>query len=339
MARDCIKDHEAQDHTPLQLAVIRSWSTRYRILVGDDDQNLYEWSGAIPQAFFEPPLPAGQEQVLEQSYRVPKAVHRVATEWVKGINHRREKAYLPRDHEGSVTYSALTLMDIDAGHLPDDLLNDPDKTYMFLTSCGYMLDPIVAGLKSRGISFHNPYRRTNPRWNPLASVMPRLDAYMKPGMWSGIALHSWASQLRTKGVFRTSRKEALVRWSGEEDDIDLDDLKSTFVPSIYDRIMRRDISIFGMRRVGATGSWEYALRIYQGSEAERQSRVIVGTIHSVKGGEADVVYLFPDLSRAGFLDWQNYMTTDRVRRLYYVGMTRAREDLVLCSASGLSIGW
>jgi len=25
----------------------------------------------------------------------------------------------------------------------------------------------------------------------------------------------------------------------------------------------------------------------------------VGTIHSVKGGQADVVYLFPDLSRAG----------------------------------------
>ena len=28
-------------------------------------------------------------------------------------------------------------------------------------------------------------------------------------------------------------------------------------------------------------------------------KVIVGTIHSVKGGEADVVYLFPDLSAAG----------------------------------------
>lgn len=330
---------EAQDHTPLQLAVIRSWSTRYRILVGDDDQNLYEWSGAVPQAFFTPELPEEQEEVLSQSYRVPRAVHSVATKWAEGIRNRRHKDYLPRDHEGSVKYSRMTLMDIDAGQLPGSLLSDPDKTYMFLTSCGYMLDPIVAELRQRGIPFHNPYRRSNARWNPLASVMPRLDAFMQSGLWSGVALHSWASQLRTKGVFQTSRKEALERWFGEEDEIDLDDLKSTFVPSVYDRIMRRDISIFGLRRVGATGSWEYALRVYQRPEADREPKVIVGTIHSVKGGEADMVYLFPDLSRAGFLDWQSYSNADRVRRLYYVGMTRAKEDLVLCSASGLSVGW
>lgn len=28
-------------------------------------------------------------------------------------------------------------------------------------------------------------------------------------------------------------------------------------------------------------------------------KVVVGTIHSVKGGQADVVYLFPDISQAG----------------------------------------
>ena len=33
--------------------------------------------------------------------------------------------------------------------------------------------------------------------------------------------------------------------------------------------------------------------------AGQAPQVVVGTIHSVKGGEADVVYLFPDLSRSG----------------------------------------
>jgi superfamily I DNA/RNA helicase len=60
-------------------------------------------------------------------------------------------------------------------------------------------------------------------------------------------------------------------------------------------------------------------------------RVVVGTIHSVKGGEADVVYLFPDLSRAGDAQYQRMgPPRDSVVRLFYVGMTRARHTLYIC---------
>src|SRR5579884_2853318 len=59
-------------------------------------------------------------------------------------------------------------------------------------------------------------------------------------------------------------------------------------------------------------------------------QVIVGTIHSVKGGEADVVILFPDLSQAGDADYQRYgPPRDAVIRMFYVGMTRAREALYI----------
>jgi superfamily I DNA/RNA helicase len=60
-------------------------------------------------------------------------------------------------------------------------------------------------------------------------------------------------------------------------------------------------------------------------------QVVVGTIHSVKGGEADVVYLFPDLSKAGSAEYQRFgPPRDAVIRLFYVGMTRARETLYVC---------
>jgi len=59
-------------------------------------------------------------------------------------------------------------------------------------------------------------------------------------------------------------------------------------------------------------------------------QVIVGTIHSVKGGEADVVILFPDLSQAGDAAYQRYgPPRDAVIRTFYVGMTRAREALYM----------
>jgi hypothetical protein len=60
--------------------------------------------------------------------------------------------------------------------------------------------------------------------------------------------------------------------------------------------------------------------------------VVVGTIHSVKGAQADVVYLLPDLSKAGDAQYHRLgPEIDAVLHVFYVGMTRARETLYICS--------
>ena len=64
-------------------------------------------------------------------------------------------------------------------------------------------------------------------------------------------------------------------------------------------------------------------------------RTFVGTVHSVKGAEADVVYLFPDISRAGMVEWQGSAEQKAsVYRLFYLAMTRAKDTLVLAEPSG-----
>jgi superfamily I DNA/RNA helicase len=69
---------------------------------------------------------------------------------------------------------------------------------------------------------------------------------------------------------------------------------------------------------------QVARRIPNLSEARRKA-IWIGTIHSVKGGEADVVYLAP-----GFTSRAWHMTPpDDLHRLIYVGVTRAREELVI----------
>jgi len=68
---------------------------------------------------------------------------------------------------------------------------------------------------------------------------------------------------------------------------------------------------------------------------QRAPQVVVGTIHSVKGGQADVVYLFPDLSKAADAQYRKWgPPRDSVIRTFYVGATRAREILYICSAEG-----
>ena len=45
-----------------------------------------------------------------------------------------------------------------------------------------------------------------------------------------------------------------------------------------------------------------------------------------------MVYLFPDLSRPGNQEWHgNSRQQAGIRRIFYVGMTRARESLILCN--------
>jgi superfamily I DNA/RNA helicase len=67
--------------------------------------------------------------------------------------------------------------------------------------------------------------------------------------------------------------------------------------------------------------------------------VTVGTIHSVEGGEADVVFLFPDLSPAGDAAYQRSgPQRHSVIRLFYVGMTRALHTLYICRrASSMAV--
>lgn len=67
--------------------------------------------------------------------------------------------------------------------------------------------------------------------------------------------------------------------------------------------------------------------------------ITVGTIHSVKGGEADVVYMWPDLSQAGAEEYHS-AARDNVLRTFYVGITRARHACYLCApSSGRAVEW
>jgi superfamily I DNA/RNA helicase len=326
---------EAQDHTPLQLAVVRAWDTRYRYLIGDDDQNIYEWSGAVPKAFLSPDLPAEDELVLAQSYRVPRAVHSVAMRWVRGIRYRKQKEYMPRDHEGEAVTSDYSLADAHMGQLPEGA-EASHKTTMVLASCAYMLNDVIQTLKQYGIPFHNPYRRSDARWNPLGRPIATMRALTVGDRdWTSAEAMQWASVLSDKRAFRRGGKTEFVRKCRERADKSFDaGLLRLMTDGAADMARAQDYQLFDQYRMtGATGDWQYALRVARNFGADVSPWVIVGTIHSVKGGEADDVVLFPDLSPAGYSEYMSSENRDRILRLFYVGMTRARDRLVMCERS------
>ncbi len=349
---------EVQDFTRLELSLVRHWGERMDrlILAGDDDQCVYSFKGATPDAFLDPPVADRDKYVLNQSFRVPAAVHRVAEAWITRLSRREPKVYLPRDDEGRVRLGRHRWSDPEQLVREIGALSDSGKTVMVLATCAYMLDPIKHAMKAAGLPFHNPYRRVRSDWNPLmpsrgTASAERLLSYLilderafgeDSREWTGADVKRWSAALKTapftKGVrsFVDGLPEGTLSYGTivELFGGDTEDLARATVP---------EIEWYASHLLaGSKPGMEFPLNVVRrrGPRALVEApRVCLGTIHSVKGGQADVVYLFPDLSARGYQEWAGRAEQrDNVIRQMYVGMTRAKEELVLCAqASHLAV--
>jgi superfamily I DNA/RNA helicase len=348
---------EAQDLNPMQLKLIRRWgdSAEYSICAVDDDQSIYGFTGVSPDAILDPDIPEDHKIILRQSHRVPRAVHRLANQLIHTVTRRQEKIYLPRPEDGAVERLTTGAYKSPEYFILSSALKhlEQGKTIMFLASCSYMLEPIVAVLRKNAIPFHNPYRRASGYWNPLqlgkrSSVRRILSLLVghpdhgedhRPWTCGDVAL--WADLLPTNSILREHAKEVLQ--SSEPKQIfPIERLVEVFEPAPLRSFLAayecssRALLEWWRARVAADAHQ----RIHYAAEiAARQGphtlvkvpQVVVGTIHSVKGGQADVVYLFPDLSQAGDANYQRLgPSRDSVIRVFYVGITRARETLYIC---------
>lgn len=337
---------ECQDMSALEWRLVRSWARamEFVVCVGDDDQTIYEWRGASVAAFLNPPLPDEQVRVLSQSYRVPRAVHRLATQWIGCVAGRQPKLCRPRvDEAGEVVEGAVRRVGERMAE-PEGVVElaaryaEAGRTVAILASCSYLLAPVVGELRRQGVPFHNPWRRSRGDWNPLTpgrgtSTADRLLAWLAPSRradgsaWTLEELRAWSELVASGGMLRRGAKTEM----GRADALTYSDLVRWVAPETLAAGAAGDLDYL-IRHVTSAKlkAAEFPARIVarRGIEAlDAKPRVIVSTIHAAKGGEADVVLLCPDLSRAGLEEWVDGGAA--VRRLFYVAATRAREELVI----------
>lgn len=349
---------EAQDLNPMQLRLVRRWGddTQYFIIAADDDQTIYSWCGATPDAVLDPPIPEDHKITLKQSYRVPRKVHEVGNRLIHQVSRRQEKVYEPRDEDGLVVSISQGRYKSPEYWILKTVMQHLERgeKIMMLASCSYMLNPVVAVLRNWGIPFHNPYRKSNGFWNPLRlgrngssakRILSLLVAHPDWGddsrSWTYRDLKSWATWLRSTGILRPEAG-TLIEQLIDSALVTPEQLPKLFEAGPLESLLTtfqgdyRQLLDWWRRRLAAPFRprvkfpMEVALR--GGPKALNESpKVIVGTIHSVKGGEADVVFLFPDVSPAASAAYQRYgPQRDAVIRLFYVGVTRARKTVYIC---------
>ena len=330
---------EVQDFTPLELELVRWWSSMmdYVVLAGDDDQCIYAFKGATPDAFLNPPTDAEHKRILGKSYRIPAAVHRLSQAWIVKVAQREPKEFTPRDLEGAVLRRDELTYRYGSEAVVRELAQHEDV--MVIASCSYQIAPIVSELRKQGVPFHNPYRRRRGDWNPLrgggrgTGTNERIMSLLRPE-WTYGDLAKWMPMVRKTGTQRAGRWDAIIEEQPAGQVASKAFLWQVFEDGVVDAIRTAPLPWLREHALAAKAkAIDFPLRVAQryGTDALiAKPRIVVGTIHSVKGAEADTVYLFPDLSPQGAAE---HATSDSVRRMMYVGMTRARQTLVLCGQS------
>lgn len=302
---------ESPDLSTLQWACVARLGARAaRIVVaGDDDQAIYKWAGADVEHLL---TLEGQVRVLGQSYRVPRAVQRVADRVIGRVSRRRPKTWLPRDEEGVVRYVS-SLDEVDWSDRGGD-----DTGVMVLARNQYILTGVMRELRSSGYLYEY-HDRPSVRPSILTAVVTweRLRAG-EPQKISDV--RKMYEFLEVGSGVRRGHKT--LRGAEADDRVSIADLQERggllAPPAIWHEVL---IGIPAEER-------QYMIKCRRrGERFSRPPRIRVGTIHDSKGGERSRVVLLTDMAPRTHAEMAG--DPDSEARVFYVGCTRAKQELIV----------
>ena len=302
-ALDVVIVDEAQDLTKLQWNMCEKiWQNAKRVYIsGDDDQAIFRWAGADIEHLI---TMQGNVSVLNQSYRCPVEVHKVAHDIVTRINQRRNKEWNPRDVEGEVRFHAYPGgVDMAKGN------------WLALATCGYMLGELEEDLRYQGLPYtingKSPIKQDSIKavsaWNRLnehEQISYNDVSAIYANLKSGVGVQRGYKGLKTLEEGQVYDVESLTIHHG---------LLNAGIPwdVAFNTIGEADKSyIMSLEKHGGLGV---------------EPKINLSTIHMAKGGECDNVMLMTDLSRANKEEME--IDSDDTNRVFYVGATRAKQSL------------
>ena len=346
---------EFQDITTLQYEVYSEWRPHMdRVMIaGDDDQVVYAWQGADPDLLLEEDVT--DDNILPNSYRLPSRILNVVNREVSHIEKRQEKDLDPRKEGGRVEgVPNPSVIDL-VRNVRQTVEEDKDGTVMVLFRARYQMFQFMDEFIDEGIPFTclTDQRMWTDRFTQYVRAV---EAVHEGEPVTALESRRLADMLADSAFGTGERDELFDELDDLEEEAETDDLEEIMVepdtvteyaPFMPDpraaADMLRKVTSFQERSVEAYFSGEY-----EGMDA---NRVRVGTIHSAKGREADHVFVATDLTEkvveqmAATVEQEGRdvpgvdeftkrtspvpTLTDNERRVFYVGMSRARERLVL----------
>ena len=312
---------EQQDASPLLDAACKRLTTAESVAwvyaAGDPFQAIFGFAGSSAECFLG--WPADKERIMPKSYRCPAPILALGERCL----FRMSKGYFdrhvaPADHEGHVHDSDVDTPVMEA---------KPDEDWLFIARTNYEASRLCAMLHAAG----KPSRWVKqPDGVSIRSQgLAALYALEKGKQISGT---EWGRVMELLPSVNKAKEPMLARgsksgWSKQSDDWDvifpneLEQVGAT--PTLVEKI--RSGAWCGLVNRGE--EWRRHAERW-GPELASNSKIRVGTIHSVKGMEADNVALLTTIGKRveqGRDDCSEQY--DEECRIAYVGVTRARRNL------------
>ena len=293
---------EFQDITPPQWRFIRAVYAPARdvVMAGDDDQSLYAWADATPEDMFAERDAADENRILAQSYRCPRAVQVVSERLIAQVRERVNKTMRPRDAEGQVFKVR-------------EYSQDWGTTLMHAVKRATDEHPVLVLARSNAILRDASDRLMTDKipydvWGPL----PHAKQIAPVSIALGIKRRAWLRELTENDYAQ------VARWRGRLEAGD----QSQWATAWNHPMARR-----------SRLAWDHTA-----ATLDQPPKIILSTIHSAKGREADTVVLLADLptpsKRALEQRASEGSERDAEIRAWYVGVTRARETLIIATHKG-----
>lgn len=280
--------------------------------------SIFRWAGVAPEVFMN--IEHSWFKLLDQSYRVPPNILNYAQEIIRNVKTREDITYKPFTENGDGT--VLNCLEPDLS-LPG--------THMILTRCNYQVNKWINWLKGHGQIWHNPYRTEDHTWNPTLS-----NAWLSYSIFyelqhgksvSGAALKKMVANMLTTNLIKWGVAAKIEKWKDAE---------------LYQKYNLLDLAQLGFTLPFVQGRIPFADWINRKTRitdhlqelfTPEKPRFVVGTVHSVKGGESDHVWIDSESTRTICNQVNNDIghAHDDEARLYYVAATRARKTLGILS--------
>lgn len=324
---------EVQDLTKLQWEwyLLQKLVCEKVYIGGDDDQTIYGWAGANPDFMLNE---EGSFEVLETTYRIPREIWDTCNNVIHEVDHRQEKEVTPDGEGGEV----VTLERPSPGQV---VSHAQEGETMILFRARYHIDEFREDLHEKGIPYDN--MSTHETWDEQTVTVRDALAKIKNERGSirgdefqtlkDVATQSMLSNdsdfSETERVMSNFGSGVPIEKVKNSFDLSTRYTNSRFTPEKFlDQADDDEINYY--QKEAVKGNLE------NGNEDMDPERVRIGTIHSAKGKEAETVILGLD-STGTILENMEEDTmgqpgkriSDAERRVYYVGMTRASETLVL----------
>jgi DNA helicase-2/ATP-dependent DNA helicase PcrA len=313
---------EQQDASPLLDAackrLVSAESVKWCYVVGDPFQAIFGFAGSSAECFLG--WPAEKERTMPKSYRCPKPILELGERCLRRMHKGYfDRGVAPADHEGRI-FDTETDVPLAAARPDEEWLFiartnfEAGRLYASLHAAGkparWVKQPDGVTVRGQGLAALHALEKGKPvtgaEWGRAVELLPTVNKAKEPMLARGVKT-GWA------------KKHA--------DDWDV------IFPNELEKVGATAPLVEQIR----SGKWcglvdrgeEWRRHAERwGADLASNSRIRVGTIHSVKGMEADNVALLTTISRRVEQGRDDcHAQHDEECRIAYVGVTRARRNL------------